>query len=227
MADQDAEQLIITALRKGDCNSADKLLAKLQRLAPDSVRVQRISAKVAGAKGDIDNALNICRDILLTDPADLLTWKTLISLERGSGRWTDAISSLNEVLDMVPSDTSSWRELSDLYMRQRQFAYAAYAMEEIILLQPACYGSYLTYAELLAADKRSMDQARHYYAMSIELNPNHNARALYGLIKITRDSTNKKALAGELHEWALVRLLDLYRDRAPHLAKFPQSFAIR
>ena len=185
-AADDQERDLIACLNRGKLIRASLLLANLQADFPDSPRVARLQAKVYSAKGLIDQAKQLCEKIISNDPTDVSTWKTFIACLKGAGRIEAASKSLLELLNLIPSDICAWLELADLYIRQRQFSYAGFVMEEIILLQPACYSSYLMYAEILFSmgTKKTLEQSRQYYAMSIELNPYRNPRALYGLLMV-------------------------------------------
>ena len=87
------------------------------------------------------------------------------------------------------SDADAWLELHALYLARQQARRAAFCIEELILVNPMAYMYHIRYAEILytlgCGDKGTPEQlrsARKYFAHALELNPQGNTRALFGLL---------------------------------------------
>ncbi|XXQ36836.1 ER membrane protein complex subunit 2 [Plasmodiophora brassicae] len=226
---------LLASLDAGRLSTASACLKALSDRFPGSRRVHRLAAMVQSASGRFDEAVDDLQSLLQQDPVDLPTRKAMISIYKAKGDWARALQHLLNLLDYVPSDVHSWQELVDMYVRMRQYSYARFAQEEVLLLQPASYDAYCTYAELCltsANDAKSRDVARRYYAAAIELNPDDNARALYGVLLVTRPAPAAKGgktgeTHGDLRQVALDMLLGLYRAKAnQHLRPYVERFAL-
>ena len=70
-----------------------------------------------------------------------------------------------------------------------------------------------------------MDVARQYYAQSLELKPNNNLRAVYGLILTlkSRNGTQTATNPQELYKWSVDQLLAHYKKYQPQLIELAKT----
>ena len=106
-----------------------------------------------------------------------------IAIHRGRGEFADAIEEMNEYLKIYSADSDAYCELADLYLQIQEYRKAAFCYEELILSKPFHHLYHLKYAEILYTLGDFL-AARKYYAKSLELNPDNNMRALWGLLMV-------------------------------------------
>tara|TARA_B110001452_G_scaffold243567_1_gene227081 strand:- start:334 stop:1329 length:996 start_codon:yes stop_codon:yes gene_type:complete len=184
---------------KRDAGESESSLAMAQEFCnvlsvqfPKSLRVKRLEAMMWEAKGELDMAMKDYEDILKEDENNLFALKRQVALLRSRGQSGDlnkAASKLVEHIEVVSSDTDSWLQLSEMYLNAVLFRRSMFCMEELLLVNPMSYMYHLRYAELLytvaCGSKGGLEQfrlARKYFAHALELKPQHNLRALYGLL---------------------------------------------
>lgn len=184
--DGDAESSL--AMAQEYCNVLSVQFSK-------SLRVKRLEAMMWEAKGELDMAMKDYEDILKEDPNNLFALKRQVALLRSRGQPSDvkkAADKLIEHVEVVSSDTDAWLQLSEMYLAAVLFRRSMFCMEELLLVNPMAYMYHLRYAELLytvgcgtGAKGGGVEQlrlSRKYFAHSLELKPQHNLRALYGLL---------------------------------------------
>lgn len=114
------------------------------------------------------------------------------------------------------ADHEAWLELADLYISQQDWNRAAFCVEELILHSPFNHLYLQRYADIkytqvvhipepckannaseqtmhpfiVQGGFENLEMARAYYAQAAKLNPK-NARALYGLILVSRSCANR------------------------------------
>jgi len=147
-------------------------------------------------------------------------WKRKVCVRKAQGDTSEAIKELSRFVQVFSGDEAAWVELSELYISSAQYAMAKFCFEELILIKPENYLFHLQYAEVLytLGGKKDFETARQYYAQSLELKPENNLRALYGLCLCLRTKASNRALHVDLYKWSVDQVLDLYRQSSsPHL----------
>ena len=146
------------------------------------------------AKGETDLALAEYDECLTQDASNLLATKRQIALCRGRGgaKLAEAAKRLCEYLATFTSDAEGWLLLHDIYLTSAQYKRAAFCMEELILINPMSYiyhvrAGEVTYTMGMSSSAGSHDlllTARKYFAHALELKPEGNLRALYGILLV-------------------------------------------
>lgn len=134
--------------------------------------------------------------ILAADPTNIAAHKRNIALAKAQHNTPQAITLLTRYTKLFASDESGWVELSLLYVAQQAWELAAFCYEELLLLVPEQPLYHCRYAELLYAQGK-YELARQYYAQSVELKPQNNLRALYGILMVSthaRTSTQARSI---------------------------------
>jgi tetratricopeptide (TPR) repeat protein len=113
------------------------------------------------------------------------------------GKAAEAAKALVDYLETYSADGDAWFELARLYLAEGQHRKAAFCYEELLLLAPTNHAFHLKYAEILytlgtAADLKT---ARGYFAHALNLCPQNNARALYGLLMVRCAGARRRARA--------------------------------
>jgi len=216
-----------------DMRLAQEYYTNLSAQFPDSLRVKRLEGMMWEAKGEFELAMNEYDDILKDDPNNMFAVKRQVALLRARGRPADAVRKLVDHLSVVCSDSEAWVQLSDLYLSSGQYRKAAFCMEELLLLNPMAYMYHVRYGELLftmASAERSGNGsatyglARKYFAHALELKPQGNLRALYGMLlccaTVPKAGKAKDATI-ELAAYAKKLLLEEYATQTPPSPMLP------
>lgn len=139
-----------------------------------SPKALRYLAMFKEAKGDYQEAKNIYRELISTNPEDIAAYRRLAAFYRDSNLFNEAIEILNWGLKVNQADTNCWYELAEIYISCMNFAKAAYCFEEILALKPMNYLYNLKYAELLysSGGAENLQLARKYFSKAVYLNDN-------------------------------------------------------
>lgn len=159
---------------------------------PGSLRVKRLEGMLWEAKGEPDLALGEYEEILEADPSNLLATKRQVALLRSRGKVAEAAKQLVKYLETFCSDAEGWVLLHELYLLNQQYKRASFCIEELVLINPMNYiyhirAAEITYALGMAERGGSHDlllTARKYFAHALELKPENNLRALYGIVLV-------------------------------------------
>jgi len=182
-----------------------------------STRFLRLVMMEKESKGLYEDALGIASNILKQDPSNVHALKRKISIYKASNDEEKAIEELVNYLKIYPNDENGWQELAQLYISHQKIELAKFCIEELILLVPENYLYHLEYAEVLytAGSKTDFDIARKYFAQSLELKPDNNLRALYGLAMCLRaqGSTKDKDIA--FYQHTVEKILSVYKKQSP------------
>lgn len=192
-----------TGMRRGagaaadsdELRAAQEYITTLAAQFPDSLRVKRLEGMMWEAKGEADLAMSDYDEILQDDPSNILAVKRQVAVLRARGgptRLAEAARRLTEHLATFCSDHEAWLLLQELYLLAQQYKRAAFCIEELILINPMSYiyhirAGEITYTTAVASNGGSHDQlltARKYFAHALELKPEGNLRALYGILLV-------------------------------------------
>mmetsp|Transcript_70624 Transcript_70624/g.193749 ORF Transcript_70624/g.193749 Transcript_70624/m.193749 type:complete len:325 (+) Transcript_70624:70-1044(+) len=233
-------QLAADASMPEDLAAAQEYGNILSAQFPESLRVKRLDGMLWEAKGMFDMASKEYEAILAEDPNNILATKRMIALCRARGQPGEAASRLVKYLDMVCSDTEAWLQLSAIYLNSQQFKRAAFCTEELILVNPMSYLYHLRYADIMytmgCADKgggtEQLRIARKYYAHALDLKPQNNLRAVYGLL-LASSALGTSAAKGakgstktdnvEVFNYARTQIVQLYANQPGPMAKMVQG----
>lgn len=221
------ERVFMAALDCHDNKSRDLCIDALMAKFPDSNRVRMLSGLMKEVHGDYQGAMTDYNGILEQDPVNMRVWKRKICVYKAKGSVEDAIGELNKYTKAFPSDQEAYQELAELYLSIGKVEMAKFCLEELLMFSPENYLYHLQYAEVLFAlsshnkDNNYIILARQYYCQSLELNPDNNLRALYGLILCLRRKNGcTKPIHRELYKWSVDKLKAHYRS---HLPKWDES----
>ena len=236
------ERVFIAALELQDQETATNCLTELRfRFTASSARVQRLTALQFESLGRYDAASEIYNDILSKDKANLFCLKRSITILKQKGKIDEAIKSLNRYVKICSSDDYGWLELYDLYLHSSQYELAGFCCEELILLVPEHWYYHLCMADCCYAVGK-YEIARQYYSQSLQLKPNNNLRANYGIIAAIKSGatggnaivssssssssssgsgSNKNLAAGttaaKLYSWSVDKLMNHYTKYNPEM----------
>eukprot|EP00308_Calcidiscus_leptoporus_P025224 CAMPEP_0119375940 /NCGR_PEP_ID=MMETSP1334-20130426/37568_1 /TAXON_ID=127549 /ORGANISM="Calcidiscus leptoporus, Strain RCC1130" /LENGTH=324 /DNA_ID=CAMNT_0007394371 /DNA_START=16 /DNA_END=990 /DNA_ORIENTATION=- len=213
---------------------AQEYCATLSVQFPMSLRVRRLAAMLLEAKGEFEAAMSEYDAIMKEDPNNLFAMKRQVALLRGCNKPTEAACKLVNHLNFVCADADAWLVLADLYLQQQQHRKAAFCVEELILINPMNYMYHVRYGEILFTmgggerghNAELVRTARKYFAHALELKPNQNLRALYGLLLCcaAAGKGSKGRDVTELVTFAKQSLLDAY---AGHGAETPMLMVVQ
>jgi tetratricopeptide (TPR) repeat protein len=141
--------------------------------------------------------------MLKTNAANMLAMKRKVCVYKAQGKMKSAIRELTNLLQTFQTDIESWKELVTLYMAAGDMKKALYCQEEVILGDPHNYQNHNRYGDILytLGGEINVRCSRRHFAQSLELSPENNLRAIYGLalscytlssITTSRSSTSSK-----------------------------------
>jgi len=205
------ERVCMSAVDCNDLVAAEQCYSKLRTKFGKSSRVSVLEGLILEAKGQHGQAENLYDRILKDDPTHQAAWKRKICVAKEKGDTVYAIELLNKFLKLSSSDEHAWLELADLYLSLGKVELAKFAVEELLLISPDNYLYHLKYAEIsyTVGGKANVAIARQYYAQSLELKPQDNLRAQFGLIMCLRAKGSNK-LSDDLHRWCGQEILRSY-----------------
>ena len=216
------EQVFVAALDLHLFDVAKAQIDELEARFPKSLRVNALEGMMLEAQAGsqsinheerdllIEEVIGIYDKILEEDPVNVTAHKRKVGVQRGKGTAEGqkaATIALNEYLDLYPTDADGWRELADMYLEQQHIEHARKALEEVVMLTPVNYLAHLKLADTLYT-LEDYPTARKYYAQSLELNAERNARASIGLVLTSAaiDTPKGKAGKGDATNTALYRV---------------------
>ncbi|KAI3910804.1 hypothetical protein MKW98_030612 [Papaver atlanticum] len=217
------EQVAIAAM---DCQRTDiamDCVKVLQKKFPESLRVGRLEGMLVEAKGSYEDADNIYEGLLEDNPLDQVIHKRRIAMSKAQGNISEAITRLNKYLEIFMADHDAWRELAEIYVSLQMYKQAAFCYEELILCQPTVPLYHLAYADVLytIGGLENLQNAKKYYASTIDLTGGKNTRALYGIClsssaigQLTKGRNKEEKEGTELQSLAATALEKDYKKRS-------------
>lgn len=177
------EQVAVAAM---DCQSlvvAKDCIKVLQKKFPESKRVGRLEGMLLEAKGAWAEAEKAYSSLLEDNPLDQVIHKRRVAMAKAQGNVSVAIEWLNKYLEIFMADHDAWRELAEIYVSLQMYKQAAFCYEELILSQPMVPLYHLAYADVLytLGGLENLQNAKKYYASTIDLTGGKNTRALFGI----------------------------------------------
>jgi len=135
--------------------------------------------------------------------SNVLARKRQIAMTRDRGDEKKAIEMLVAFLGVFQNDIAGWLELGELYASRNNLEEAKFCYEEVMTMNPRNPSHpfhVCRYAELLYSlgDERNIDpveQARCYFALSVQMQLKGNLRALYGLLAASKRVLESKTTA--------------------------------
>ncbi|KAL9653378.1 hypothetical protein ABK040_002014 [Willaertia magna] len=205
------EYLLRNALDLNQIDLAQQCLIILQDKFGSGLRVQRLEGLVMEGTEAYEEALSIYDDIIESNPTDQISYKRKVAIYKALNDNIKAIQTLNQYLQIYQNDSDAYEELFDLYLILSEYKSALFCIEELILQNPKNYIYHLKCADVhyTLGDYKV---ARKYYSQSLNLKPENNNRALFGLYltcKSLPNNTNDK-LNKELSSLTQERIIKSY-----------------
>jgi len=226
------EQVLMASLDIGSINQADHCFQKLDMQFPNSRRVMRLLGMIKEADKDFAGALEVYDALLEEQPADEHARKRKVCTLKAQNKLVEAANELARYLEDFQADIFAWKELCDMYLKLNEHEKAKFCIEEVLMSEPQNHAWACLHAEVCytLGTPEDLRVARKYYALSLQLKPNNNARALYGLVATTSAISTAKGSRpatdpenGKLFKVASTKLLSQYLDRNPKQASHVQQ----
>jgi tetratricopeptide (TPR) repeat protein len=207
------EQILLAALdmhHSGLIEEMDEQLAAAfpggsnRRLRLHAMREEAQAAQKRQFTDDAEvqptDAAMIYDGMVRENPSNVLARKRQIALALSAGKEGEAVEQLVEFLRVFQNDLAGWLELGELYAARNNLEEAKFCYEEVLTmnpLNPSHPFHVCRYAEILFSmgDDRSpelVEQARCYFALSLQMQLKGNLRALYGLLAASRHVLDAK-----------------------------------
>jgi len=106
--------------------------------------------------------------------------------------------ALNDYLERNGSDASAWVEMTKICAEVGDYSGAAYSGEEIVLSAPLNAEAHCALGDWYATvgGRENWKAARKHFAQSLELDPDNNLRALFGLVSVAESFLDDVEAAG-------------------------------
>lgn len=165
------EEFYLSALECKAFDWADLALLMINKQIPRSPKSIRYLAMFKEAKGELQEAKNLYRELIKSNPEDPAGYRRLAAFLRDSNLKDEAIETLNWGLKMNMADTQSWFELAEIYVSNMNYTKAAYWFEEVLLQKPTNYVYNLKYGELMYSigGGDNLILARKYFSKAVAL----------------------------------------------------------
>lgn len=200
------EQILLAALDmhdRGLMQEMDEELAAAfpggsnRRLRLHAMREEVLHFHNPPGRATAARATDIYDGMVKENISNVLAHKRLIALTRDRGQEAKSIEMLVKFLSTFQNDTSGWLELAELYVSRNALSEAKFCYEEVMTMNPrnpAHPFHVCRYAEVLyslaSAEKNIntdlVEQARCYFALSLQMQMKGNLRALYGLLTASK-----------------------------------------
>jgi len=183
------------------------------------------------AKGDLEKAKNLYREIIKANPEDISAYRRLAAYLRDSDLLDESIQTLNKALEMDMSDTKIWFDLCQIYTSHMNYKKAIYCFEEILVQKPSNYLYNLRYGELLYSigGGDNFVLARKYFSKAVSLNDkstgslNNNVRAIWALLETcTKLETMGRKFKDEMNE----ELIEMCKEKLDKIYRKESKFDI-
>lgn len=203
------ERVFMAALDSRRYPEAKVCLEKLQTQFPQSNRVKVLTGMLHETKSKFKNALSVYNEVIKADPGNMAARKRKVCIFKTEGRTKEAIQELNGYLQLFATDIDAWQELTQLYIQTQRLPLAKFCVEELILLKPENYLYHIQYAELCYS-LQDYSLAKQYYAQALELKPEGNLRALYGMLLSVRALQTSSEIDVKTYTHVYTRLMSEY-----------------
>ena len=179
------EQIMMAALELQDSQLAANALEKIKSVVgKESIRYRRLLGLCLECEHDLKGAVDVYNYLLVENPANMFCLKRKYCCLRViPEKQAEARQALNDYLEKNGADVGAWYEMAKFCAEMGDASGAAFCYEEIVLACPLDATVHCTLAEwyITIGGKENLKCARKHMSQSLELNPNNNLRALYGL----------------------------------------------
>jgi len=199
---------------------AERTLTQIQELVgKESVRYRQLLALFLEHQENYSGALAIYNALVNDNPSNVHALRRKYTILRArqyvvegedgeeGGRDVSVVvarsgveirESLNDYLERNASDASAWVEMTKICAEVGDYSGAAYAGEEIVLSAPLNAEAHCALGEWYATvgGRDNWKSARKHFAQSLELDPENNLRALFGLVSAAESFLEDVEVAG-------------------------------
>lgn len=155
------------AFRIGELELAEKLVAVLERTAPDSPEVKLLSGSIKGRQGRYEEAVALFRGVLTAKPGNAEALNNIGVMYRRLGRPADAVRMLQTASARAPRRADIHYNLGNTYKQLGDADSAAAAYRRAIELNPAFTGAYNNLGTLYDT-RKAFDEAEKVFALGLE-----------------------------------------------------------
>lgn len=166
-------------LHAGRTEDAERTLASVAALAPDSAEVARCMGAIAQVKGDHAKALDCFRRVIAVWPDDPAVHAGLGIALVMTDAADDGLAHLRRACELAPNAASAWFNLGEALKQQANTTDAIEALRKAVRLDPAHVGARLSLARAKASAGK-IDAAVKEFREVLRRDP-ANARAWFGL----------------------------------------------
>lgn len=141
-------------------------------LALEPTKERLASAAQAFARGQIEEAEKICRQVLKEHPDDIDGLRLLASIANKMEQRDDAIVLLERAVELKPKFAGAWGDLAETYTESEAFGKALDAVQRVIKLQPNLPFGHMIRGSILGKmdDHEGSIQS---YNNALEIEPQH------------------------------------------------------
>ena len=151
--------------KHGSASQAPSVAAKRMRFADDIRKAADFEAK-----GDLQSAETICRDILTREPDHVEAARLLAGIAVHHKHFRDAEVFLKHVLSLAPDHARAWLELANVQREMEKYGDAVESARHVLRLAPRDAESYMAYAAAIGMTG-AHEHAIEAYQRAIDIAP--------------------------------------------------------
>ena len=159
------------ALKEGDIDGANAIVAPLEKSMPDSIAVAKLQAQIALSEGRPSDAVTLYQEILAKQETNYNTIHLSSALWQQPER-KKAIDTLVTWLNRHPKDILTMNVLADYYLNDNQVKKARNLYSKLVVLTPKNSLAHNNLAWLLLKQNNSLDVALKHAMQANQLSPN-------------------------------------------------------
>lgn len=162
-----AESLLGT----GNPDQALAMVRQAEAADPKLLRMCLTTAKILGAKGDVEGALRYELRAIEIDPVNVLAWSGKGFALMRLGRLPEALEALETAVRLDPEQVNAWVNLGEAQLRSRNLGRAIHALEKAVSLKPSALDARIHLAQAYLG-ARLFQKARTQVESVLETQPN-------------------------------------------------------
>ncbi len=161
----------------GHYSESDKTIKEALELDPRQSELNR--AELALARGEMEEAEKILKNILSRDSGDVKALRLLSSIALEASRFRPARKLLERAVEVQPNFIAGWNDLANLHMKQDRYDLALDAVQRAIDIDPKLVHSWVVKGNILTRAQRN-EESLEAYRKALALSP-RSAGALSGM----------------------------------------------
>lgn len=170
MEGKELTQKVQKMLAAGKQEQVLELLQDLISTDPSFVDAWMLLGALYRAKGELDKAIEVCKQASKELSESPLVWNNLGQLYLEKKRYDQALEAIEKGLALDPMNWSGWYSLGQLYTEKKDVPHAINAYKKAVEIDPARFDGWRMLASALDDDRQYIESIKAY-KKALELRP--------------------------------------------------------